>query len=282
MFFARQPAGVTLKSRDELNAMRKAGRLTAECLQFLLESVKPGMCTQDLDDLQMDFAKRHKVIPAPLNYKGFPKSLCTSINEVICHGIPSKQEFLKEGDIVGIDVSLIVDGFFGDSAATVAVGTPGEDVNRLLHATLESLRLAIAAAGPEKTLGDIGHAIQSFTEPLGYSVVRDFVGHGIGREFHEPPQVAHYGIAGRGMRLKPGMTFTIEPMINIGTYRRRVLEDGWTAVTLDGKPSAQFEHTVAVTPTGIEILTSLHEDGSWMPPGGYVMPPKPESLARLG
>lgn len=282
MFYARQPAGVTLKSRDELNAMRKAGRLTAECLQFLLESVRPGMCTQELDDLQMDFARRHKVIPAPLNYKGFPKSLCTSINEVICHGIPSKQEFLKEGDIVGIDVSLIVDGFFGDSAATVAVGTPGESANRLLHATLESLRLAIAAAGPGKTLGDIGHAIQSFTEPLGYSVVRDFVGHGIGREFHEPPQVPHYGIAGRGIRLKPGMTFTIEPMINVGTYRRRVLEDGWTAVTLDGKPSAQFEHTVAVTPEGMEILTSLNDDGSWLPPGGYVMPPRPDSLARLG
>jgi methionyl aminopeptidase len=282
MFYARQPAGVTLKSRDELNAMRKAGRLTAECLQFLLESVRPGMCTQELDDLQMDFARRHKVIPAPLNYKGFPKSLCTSINEVICHGIPSKQEILKEGDIVGIDVSLIVDGFFGDSAATVAVGTPGESVNRLLHATLESLRLAIAAAGPGKTLGDIGHAIQSFTEPLGYSVVRDFVGHGIGREFHEPPQVPHYGIAGRGIRLKPGMTFTIEPMINIGTYRRRVLEDGWTAVTLDGKPSAQFEHTVAVTPEGMEILTSLNDDGFWMPPGGYVMPSRPDSLARLG
>lgn len=282
MFYARQPAGVTLKSREELNAMRKAGRLTAECLQFLLESVRPGMCTQELDDLQMEFARKHKVIPAPLNYKGFPKSLCTSINEVICHGIPSKEEFLKEGDIVGIDVSLIVDGFFGDSAATVAVGTPGESANRLLHTTLESLRLAIAAAGPGKTLGDIGHAIQSFTEPLGYSVVRDFVGHGIGREFHEPPQVPHYGIAGRGIRLKPGMTFTIEPMINVGTYRRRVLEDGWTAVTMDGKPSAQFEHTVAVTPEGMEILTSLNDDGSWLPPGGYVMPARPDSLARLG
>jgi methionyl aminopeptidase len=282
MLFARQPTGILLKTRDELQAMRKASRLTAECLHWILEQVAPGMSTQDIDDLQMDFARRHGVVPAPLNYKGYPKSVCTSINEVICHGIPSTKEILKEGDIVGIDCSLIVDGFFGDSASTVPVGQVSDEVLRLLHATLNSLRLGIEAVRPGNTLGDVGHAIQSYVEPLGYAVVRDFVGHGIGRSFHELPQVCHYGQPGKGLRLRAGMTFTIEPMINLGTYRRRILEDGWTAVTLDGRPSAQYEHTIAVTPEGFEILTLLDSARTWQEPGGFVLPPAPDTLLRQG
>lgn len=280
MLFNRQPPSVTIKSRDELQAMRKANQLTSECLEFITEKVVPGMSTQDIDDLQMDFARRHKVVPAPLNYRGYPKSVCTSINQVICHGIPSRREILREGDIVGIDCSLIVDGFFGDTAATIPVGQVSEDTARLLWATLDSLQRAIDVVRANATLGDIGHAIQSYVEPLGYSVVRDFVGHGIGRSFHEPPQVTHYGIAGKGMKLRAGMTFTIEPMINVGTYRCRMLDDGWTAVTLDGKLSAQFEHTIAVTDTGVEILSCTNGNGAWETPGRVTMPPRPASLLR--
>jgi methionyl aminopeptidase len=270
MLYRARPTGPQLKSEAELQKMRAAGRLASECLQWLLEHVAPGVSTQEIDDLQMEFARKHGVTPAPLNYKGFPKSVCTSINEVICHGIPSREDVLKEGDIVGVDVTLIVDGFYGDNAATVPVGAVAPEVTELLDATLESLRRGIAAALPGNQLGDVGHAIQSYAEPLGYSVVRDFVGHGIGRQFHEPPQVCHYGQPGRGLRLRPGMTFTIEPMINQGVPDCRVLRDGWTAVTADRKLSAQFEHTIAVTNDGVEILTVQNDDGSWEPPGrGY-------------
>ncbi len=250
--------------------MRKAGRMASECLQWLLEHVKPGISTEYLHELQMQYCRKHKCKPAPLNYRGFPKSLCTSINEVICHGIPSSERVLVEGDTIGVDVTLIVDGFHGDNAATVPVGAISDDDTRLLDVTLESLRRSIAIVKDGAQLGDIGYAIQSYTEPLGFSVVRDFVGHGIGRGFHEPPQVAHYGQPGKGMRLRSGMTFTIEPMINAGVPECRVLGDEWTAVTLDGKNSAQFEHTIAVTPDGVEILTVQNSDGSWEPPGrGY-------------
>lgn len=267
MLYRARQQGPQLKSTGELQKMRNAGRLASECLQWLLEHVEPGISTQDIDDLQMDFAKRHGATPAPLNYKGFPKSVCTSINEVICHGIPSKKDVLAEGDIIGVDVTLIVDGFYGDNAATVPVGEVTPETKKFLEVTLECLRRGIEAAGPSSKLGDIGHAIQSYAEPRGYSVVRDFVGHGIGRSFHEPPQVCHYGRPGKGMRLRPGMTFTIEPMINVGVYDCHVLDDGWTAVTADGELSAQFEHTIAITNDGVEILTVQNGDGSWEPPG---------------
>ncbi len=267
MLYKSRQSGVQIKSNAELDRMRTAGRLASECLEWLLGHVAPGVTTQDLDDLQMDFAKRHGVVPAPLNYRGFPKSVCTSVNEVICHGIPSSTHVLEDGDIIGVDVTLIVDGFYGDNAATVPVGEVGEDVKRFLDSTLEALRCAIEVVRPQARLGDIGHAIQTHVEPLGYSVVRDFVGHGIGRQFHEPPQVCHYGRKGKGQRLRAGMTFTIEPMINEGVFACRVLDDGWTAVTADGERSAQFEHTIAVTPEGVEILTIQNDDGSWEPPG---------------
>ena len=264
---------IKLKSQDELKGMRRAGRLASECLQHIIEQVAPGMSTQDIDDLQMAFARKHNVRPAPLHYRGFPKSICTSINEVICHGIPDKNAILKDGDIVGVDVTLIVDGYYGDNAATIPVGMPSPAARELMATTLESLRLAIAVVKPDSRLGDIGHAIQSYVEPLGFSVVRDFVGHGIGRSFHEEPQVPHHGRPNRGPRLRAGMTFTIEPMINEGVYRTRMLDDGWTAVTADGKLSAQYEHTIAVTPAGVEILTVQNSTGSWEPPGRCVIDP---------
>lgn len=247
--------------------MRKAGRMASECLQWLVEHVKPGITTEYLHQLQMQYCRKHKVKPAPLNYRGFPKSVCTSVNEVICHGIPSADHVLQDGDTIGVDVTLIVDGFYGDNAATVPVGDASADDLKLLDVTLESLRRSIAIVKPGATLGDIGHAIQSYTEGEGFSVVEDFVGHGIGRQFHEPPQVLHYGRPGAGMRLRAGMTFTIEPMINAGVHTCHVLDDGWTAVTDDGKTSAQFEHTIAVTNDGVEILTVQNGDGSWEPPG---------------
>ncbi len=267
MLFNARQRGPQLKSSRELENMRTAGRLASECLQWLCEHVEPGITTELIHELQMEFCDKHGVVPAPLNYKGFPKSVCTSVNEVICHGIPTRKRVLKEGDIIGIDVTLIVNGYYGDNAATIPVGKVAPETAALLDATLESLKLGIEAVSSRSHLGDIGHAIQSYVEPKGYSVVRDFVGHGIGRRFHEPPQVCHYGRRGQGRRLRAGMTFTIEPMINAGLYGSRILDDDWTAVTVDGKLSAQFEHTIAVTPDGFEILTCQNGDGSWEPPG---------------
>ena len=267
MLYRARQTGPTLKSNAELEKMRTAGRMASECLQWLVEHVEPGITTEDLHKLQMEYARKHGVVPAPLNYRGFPKSLCTSVNEVICHGIPSPTHVLEEGDIIGIDVTLIVDGFYGDNCTTVPVGEISADAQQLLETTLESLRLAIGEVAPNKRLGDIGHAIQSHVEPKGYSVVREFVGHGIGRQFHEPPQVCHYGRPGRGTRLRAGMTFTIEPMVNQGVYDCRILDDGWTALTADGKLSAQFEHTIAVTNNGVEILTVQNGEGAWEAPG---------------
>ncbi len=272
MLFGREQK-IIIKSPEEIEGMRRAGRLASECLARIIEQVAPGMTTQDIDDLQMDFAKRHDARPAPLNYRGFPKSICTSINEVICHGIPSAKDVLKEGDIVGIDVTLVVDGFHGDNASTVGVGTLGEEARRLLEVTLEAHRRGIAVVSPEARLGDIGYAIQSYAEAEGYSVVRDFVGHGIGRTFHEDPQIPHYGERGRGKKLRAGMTFTVEPMINVGDYDAVVLDDGWTAVTIDRELSAQYEHTIVVTEDGFECLTVTNETGEWEPPGGYTPPP---------
>lgn len=268
----KPPPSVQIKSRGELDSMRAAGRLASRCLAWILEQVRPGMTTQDIDDLQVQFVQKHGVRAAPLGYRGFPKSICTSVNEVICHGIPDPKRKLRAGDIIGIDVTLIVDGFHGDNASTIPVGEVSAEAMRLLETTLEASRRGIAAVGPAARLGDVGHAIQSYAEGRGYSVVRDFVGHGIGREFHAEPQVAHYGRAGRGLRLRPGMTFTVEPMINQGTHELDILDDGWTAVTLDGRLSAQYEHTVAVTDSGVEVLTVQNETGEWEPPGRWYPP----------
>jgi methionyl aminopeptidase len=266
--FRAKRQNLIAKSHGELEAMRAAGRLAAECLDWIIHQIVPGMTTQAIDDLQVGFAREHGVTCAPLNYRGsFPKSLCTSVNEVICHGIPSPKRVLREGDIVGVDVTLILDGFHGDTAATVPVGRVSKETLRLLKATLEANRRGIAAVRPGGRLGDIGHAIQSHVEPLGYSVVRDFVGHGIGREFHEDPQVPHFGDRGRGVRLPPGLTFTVEPMINAGVPDVVILDDGWTAVTADRRLSAQYEHTIAVTEDGVEVLTVQNDDGTWEPPG---------------
>lgn len=267
MLYRARPQGIQIKSAAEMDGMRRACQLASQCLQWICDQVEPGMTTQRIDDLQMAFCAKHGVTPAPLHYRGFPKSICTSINEVICHGIPSENEVLQDGDLVGIDVTLIVDGFYGDNAATIPVGTPDDEGRALLDVTLESLRRGIEAVQGGARLGDVGHAIQSYVEPLGFSVVRDFVGHGIGRQFHEPPQVCHYGRPGTREKLRAGMTFTIEPMVNEGTPDCKVLEDGWTAVTLDRRRSAQFEHTIAVTEDGFEILTCQNGDGTWEPPG---------------
>jgi len=278
MLFTPQRPRIQIKSRSELDGMRAAGRLAAECLQMLCDAVKPGISTQDLDDMSMAFAEKHGARPAPLGYGkthdriAFPRSICTSVNEVICHGIPAKDHILREGDIIGIDVTLVVDGFHGDTCSTVPVGAVDDDTARLMQVTLESLKRGIEVVRDDARLGDIGHAIQSYVEPQGFSVVRDFVGHGIGRKFHEPPQVEHHGRAGRGTRLRSGMTFTIEPMVNAGTWRCRLLDDQWTAVTTDGLKSAQYEHTLAVTPRGFEIMTVQNDDGSWEPPGRVDLP----------
>lgn len=263
---------VFIKSQAEIETMARAGRLAAECLEWIVKQVVPGMTTQEIDDLQVDFAKKHDVIVAPLHYRGFPKSICTAVNDVICHGIPNPKQVLKEGDIVGIDVTLVVEGFHGDNAATIPVGEVSEDTMKLLVATLECNRLGIEAVKPGARLGDVGHAIQSHAEPLGYSVVREFVGHGTGRGFHEAPQIPHYGDPGRGQRLTPGLVFTIEPMINEGAWEIEILDDGWTAVTIDGKLSAQCEHTLAVTKDGVRVLTVQNDDGMWEPPGRWYPP----------
>ncbi len=271
MLFRQSQPQIKLKSTEEIEGMRRAGRVAARGLAHLLEHVKPGISTQELDDLIVAFAQANDARSATLNYRGYPRSVCTSINEEICHGIPSTSRILREGDIVGIDVTLIVDGFYGDNASTVPVGQVSPEAQRLMWTTLESLRRAIAVVQPGKRLGDVGHAIQSFAERRGYGVVRDFVGHGIGRKFHEEPQVPHTGKMRTGVRLRPWMTFTIEPMINEGTWAMKVLDDKWTAVTQDGKRSAQYEHTIAVTDRGVEIMTALDADGAWEPPGGFAI-----------
>ncbi len=246
---------ITIKTKEEIELMRKSGHLAAETLNYLEKLLKPGMSTLEVNNICHDFIISHGAIPAPLNYKGFPKSVCTSINQVVCHGIPTEKVKLKEGDILNVDVTTILGGYYGDTNKTFFIGKVKPEIIQLVNVTRECLDLAIAEVKPGARLGDIGAAIQEHAEKHGYSVVRDFCGHGIGKNFHEDPQILHFGKRGTGMALKEGMTFTIEPMINMGTYKCRVLEDGWTAVTLDGKHSAQFEHTLAVTSDGVEILT---------------------------
>ncbi len=251
---------VTVKTPAEIEKMRVAGRLAAEVLRMIRPHVQPGITTDELDRLCHDYIVNvQQAVPAPLNYKGFPRSICTSVNHQVCHGIPGDKK-LKKGDIVNIDVTVIKDGWHGDTSKMYFVGEPSVQAKRLVQITHECLLRGIGAVRPGARLGDIGHAIQSHAEAHGFSVVREYCGHGIGREFHEDPQVLHYGAAGTGMTLEPGMTFTIEPMINAGRKEVKLLPDNWTVVTRDHSLSAQWEHTVLVTPTGYEILTQLPGD----------------------
>ncbi|NMG08209.1 type I methionyl aminopeptidase [Brasilonema sp. UFV-L1] len=246
---------IVILSNRELDKMRKAGRLAAELLRHLEPMVKPGVSTLELNDEAERWTQVHGAKSAPLGYKGFPKSICTSVNEVICHGIPNAKQILKEGDIINIDVTPIVDGYHGDTSKTFFVGTPSPKAKKLVEVTEECLIRGIAEVKPGARVGDIGAAIQEYAEGHGFSVVRDFVGHGVSNVFHTAPEIPHYGTRGKGKRLRSGMVFTIEPMINEGTWEVEVLGDGWTAVTRDRKLSAQFEHTLAVTENGVEILT---------------------------
>ncbi len=246
---------VTLLSKREIAKMRRAGHLAAELLHHLGKLVQPGVTTLELNDEAERWTQAHGAKSAPLGYKGYPKSICTSVNEVVCHGIPNAKQALKDGDIINIDVTLIVDGYHGDTSKTFFVGTPSPVAKHLVEVTEECRRRGIAAVKPGAKIGDIGAAIQEYAESQGFSVVRDFVGHGISNIFHTAPQVPHYGERGKGKRLRAGMVFTIEPMINEGTWEVEVLADKWTAVTLDRKLSAQCEHTLAVTEDGVEVLT---------------------------
>lgn len=246
---------ITLLSSREIDKMRRAGQLAAELLDYLAPMVKPGVNTLEINDEAEKWTQAHGASSAPLGYHGFPKSICTSVNEVVCHGIPNAKQILKEGDIINIDVTPILDGYHGDTSRTFFVGTPSPQAKKLVEVTEECLKRGIAAVKPGSRIGDIGAAIQEYAESHGFSVVRDFVGHGVSHIFHTAPQVPHYGKPGTGKKFKPGMVFTIEPMINEGTWEATVLEDGWTAITKDGKLSAQFEHTIAVTKDGVDILT---------------------------
>ena len=246
---------VTVKTAEEIEKMRIAGRLAAEVLEMIGPHVQPGVTTDELDRICHNYiVHEQQAIPAPLNYRGFPKSICTSVNHQVCHGIPGDKT-LKNGDIVNIDVTVIKDGFHGDTSKMFYVGEPPKLAKRLVEVTYECMRLGIAIVRPGVHLGDIGHAIQQYAEGHDYSVVREYCGHGIGREFHEDPQILHYGSPGTGMELKPGMTFTIEPMINAGKRQVKLLGDGWTVVTKDRKLSAQWEHTILVTDNGHDVLT---------------------------
>ena len=258
---------VTIKTPEQIEQMRVAGRLAAEVLELLVPHVKPGATTEELDQIAYEhIVNVQKAVPANVGYKGFPKTVCTSVNNVICHGIPSPGKLLKDGDIVNIDVTVIKDGWHGDTSRMYAVGPIKRKAARLIDITYESMMRGIAVVKPGNTTGDIGHAIQAYAEGQEKcSVVRDFCGHGLGRIFHSLPNIVHYGKPGGGMALKPGMFFTIEPMINLGGYGVKVLSDGWTAVTRDRSLSAQFEHSVGVTENGVEIFTKS--------PKGWDKPP---------
>ncbi len=245
---------ITIKSEREIEFMRAAGKLAGECLVEMGKLVKEGVTPKEIDKACYEWTKAHGAIPAPLNYKGYPASLCVSVNDVVCHGIPDNRP-LKNGDIVNLDVTPILNGYHGDTSATFIVGSADEKVRKFVETAKESLWAGIREVKPGNTVGDIGHAIQTLVQPRGYSVVVDFCGHGIGRIFHEDPVVMHVGRPKTGVTLKTGMTFTIEPMINVGSYKVKIEKDGWTARTVDGSLSAQFEHTVLVTGTGVEVLT---------------------------
>jgi methionyl aminopeptidase len=260
----RKTGQIKLHGPQAFEGMRRAGRLTAEALDMLVPHVKPGVTTEFLDNLVFNFAIAHNAYPAPLDYRGYRKSICTSINHVVCHGIPDRKP-LRDGDIANIDVTLILDGWHGDSSRMYLVGDVSRRAQRLVEVTYEAMMRGIAAVKPGATTGDIGAAIQDFAEAERCSVVRDFCGHGLGRLFHDEPNILHYGRRGEGVVLKPGMFFTIEPMINLGRPHVKILSDGWTAVTRDRSMSAQFEHTIGVTETGYENFT--------VSPGGLHHPP---------
>lgn len=247
---------IILKSQREINYLRDAGQVVAQTLEEVRKAVQPEITTQELDQIAEEYIKSCGATPAFKGYHGFPGNICASVNEEVVHGIPGLRK-LKNGDNVSIDIGAVINGYYGDAAITVPVGEVDAQVQQLLDITEQSLYKGIEQAIAGNRLGDISHAVQAHAEKYGYGVVRDFVGHGIGRNMHEDPQIPNYGIPGRGPRLKPGMTLAIEPMINMGTQEVKVLDDGWTVVTTDGKRSAHFEHTIAITPEGPEILTKL-------------------------
>lgn len=252
---------ITLKTPEQIEKMREAGRLAAQVLVMIEPYVQPGITTEELDRICHRYmVEELGVIPACLGYKGFPKSICTSVNHVVCHGIPSPSKRLKEGDIINVDVTVIKDGFHGDTSRMFYVGEPSVLARRLCETAREAMWRGILAVRPGARTGDIGHAIQSFVEAQRFSVVREYCGHGIGERFHEEPNILHYGRPGEGVELKPGMTFTVEPMINAGQRHTRLLPDGWTVITRDRSLSAQWEHTVLVTETGFEVLTLRPEE----------------------
>jgi len=256
---------IPLYGEEGFEGMRRAGRLAAEVLDFITPYVVPGAKTADLDDLCEQFTRDHGAVSAPLGYRGYPKSTCISINHVVCHGIPGEKH-LEDGDIANIDVTVIVDGWYGDTSRMYLIGdSVGLRARKLVDVTYESMMRGIAVVKDGATIGDIGHAIQSYVEPLGFSVVRDFCGHGLGRTFHSAPSVLHYGQPGKGEVLRAGMFLTIEPMINAGKFGVKVLSDGWTAVTKDRSASAQFEHSLGVTETGCELFT-VSPKGLFKPP----------------
>jgi len=250
----RKTGQIKLHNAAAFAGMRKAGALVAQCLDMLAPHVKPGVTTAELDHLVADFARDHDAMPATLMYRGYRKSICTSLNHVVCHGIPNEKP-MKEGDIVNIDATLILNGWHGDSSRMYTVGQIPRRAERLIEVTYDAMMRGIAAIKPGATTGDIGYAIQTFVEAQNMSVVRDFCGHGLGRLFHDEPNIVHVGRPGEGVVLKPGMFFTVEPMINLGRPHVKVLSDGWTAVTRDRSLSAQFEHTVGVTQDGVEVFT---------------------------
>ena len=255
---------IILHTKEDFAGMRAAGQLAAETLDMITQHVTPGVTTGQLDTLCHDFMQTHGAIPATLNYRGYPKSICTSINHVVCHGIPGERR-LMDGDILNIDVTAVLDGWHGDSSRMYVAGQAGTRARVLLDVTYEALMRGLAAIRPGATLGDVGFAIQSYVEAQRFSVVRDFCGHGIGRRFHEAPNVLHFGRPGEGIVLRPGMFFTVEPMVNAGRPEVKVLDDGWTAVTRDRSLSAQFEHMVGVTEDGCEVFTHS--------PAGFTKPP---------
>lgn len=252
LYFKRH--SIRLKGEKDIEGIRRAGRLVLDTLDLVEAEIRPGIKTDEINTLVHEFTTKNGAVSAPLNYRGFPKSVCVSLNEVICHGIPGAR-VLKDGDIVNVDVTPILKGYYADASKTFFVGIPGSDALKIVSVARESLKSGLSVVRPGNTTGDIGWAIQTYAEGEGCSVVREFVGHGVGFEFHEPPQVPHYGEKGAGIPLVPGMVFTIEPMINLGKKDLRILEDNWTAVTRDGSLSAQFEQTVLVTEDGFESLT---------------------------
>ena len=254
---------ISLKSKKDIEKMKIAGRKAASVLEMLDDYVKPGVTTNQLDEIAYKFITEElKCIPANINYNGYPKTLCTSVNQVVCHGIPSDDRVLKNGDIINIDVTVIEDGWHGDTSKMYLVGKVADHAKRLVEVTQECMYAGIKEVRPGAHLGDVGAAIQEHAETNHYSVVRDYCGHGIGQVYHEEPQVLHYGQRHEGLELKEGMCFTIEPMINLGGYQTKLLNDGWTVVTNDGRLSAQWEHTIAVTSSGYEILTLRSEEMS--------------------